>query len=215
MKAKTKYYVVWDGLAPGIYDSWEECKAQVANYPRAKYKSFTDLETATLAYRGNPDEWRNIFKGMTKIPAQHVNYGAYPEIDLNAIAVDAACASNPGPVEYQGVRVGTGEKIFHFGPLPGGTNNIGEYLAIVHAAAMLDKAGDYITTIYSDSITAQSWIKHRHSRTKIAPTPENARILEILRRADAWVAQHLIRNPIRKWETEKWGEIPADFGRKK
>lgn len=209
-----KYYVVWEGHAPGIYDTWEEAKFQIDGYPDARYKSFSDLETATEAFRGDPADYLKIFKALGERAVKIINYDAFPEIHLDAIAVDAACSRNPGPVEYQGVIVGTGERIFHFGPLPGGTNNIGEYLAIIHAAAMFAKKGDTTTPIYSDSRTALSWVRNRHSKTTVTPTPQNSRLLEILKRADLWIASHPIPNPLLKWDTEKWGEIPADFGRK-
>lgn len=212
---RKKFYVVWEGKAPGIYDSWEECRLQVEGVEGARFKSFPTLDAATAAFRGDPSEHLGLFKAMARYKPVVVNYSAIPAIRLDAIAVDAACSRNPGPVEYQGVKVATGEQLFHFGPVDDGSNNIGEYLAIVHAAAMLDKAGDHTTPIYSDSRTAMSWIRNRGHRSKIAPTPRNARLMDMLRRADAWLQSHGgIRNPLIKWDTDEWGEIPADFGRK-
>lgn len=212
---KNKYYVVWEGRAPGIYDSWEECQDQIDGFPGAKFKSYNDLESATVAFRGNPAEQLGLFRAMSK-RASHpvINYSAFPEIRLDAIAVDAACSRNPGPVEYRGVLVDDGTQLFHVGPFEGGTNNIGEYLAIIHCAALLARSGDNSRPIYSDSKTACSWIKRGHSNTKLTPTAENVRLREILDRADAWLATHSIPNPILKWDTDRWGEIPADFGRK-
>ena len=117
-------------------------------------------------------------------------------------------------MEYRCVRVGTGEEVFHMGPFADGTNNIGEYLALVHALALLDKQGDHSTPVYSDSRTAQSWLRRRGHKSTLAHTPTNARIFELLARADAWVQSHAIFNPVIKWNTDDWGEIPADFGRK-
>lgn len=211
---RTKFYVVWEGRSPGIYDNWEDAQEQIDGFPGARFKSFGNLEDATAAFRGNPEDHLKIYKAMGTRSAKVINYGAFPEIHLNAIAVDAACSRNPGPVEYQGVMVGTGQRIFHVGPLEGGSNNIGEYLAIIHAAAMFAKAGDTTTPIYTDSRTALSWVRNRRSKTTITPTAENARLMNILDRANAWIASHSIPNPIIKWETERWGEIPADFGRK-
>lgn len=211
--ARRKFYVVWAGHSSGIYDSWEECKAQVEGFPGARYKSFNTQEEATEAYRGDPDDYK-ILKAIASHRQQVVNYEAFPEIILDSIAVDAACSKNPGPVEYRGVNVRTGETIFHVGPLEDGTNNIGEFLALVHALALLKKQGNTTTPIYSDSITAQSWIRNRHSKTTLQPTPHNARILELLQRANAWLASNVPTNRIIKWDTERWGEIPADFGRK-
>lgn len=210
-----KFYVVWEGRAPGIYDSWDEARAQVDGYPQARYKAFPDQDSATEAFRLYGDDPAALFRAMRERNLiQQVNYAAFPDIRLDAIAVDAACSRNPGPVEYQGVSVATGERIFHVGPIAEATNNIGEYLAIIHAAAMLAARGDTSTPIYSDSRTAQSWIRAGHSRTTLSPTPANMYARQLLARADAWLSSHRIPNPILKWDTDRWGEIPADFGRK-
>ncbi len=214
MTTPRKFYVVWVGKSPGIYDSWEECKAQVANYPGAQYKAFNDQDSATAAYRGNPNEHIEMLRSIASHKPTTVNYEAFPEIILDSIAVDAACSKNPGPMEYRGVNVRTGETLFSVGPFVDATNNVGEYLAIVHALALLNKQGDFSTPIYSDSIAAQSWVKQGKHRSTLHPTPLNGRVFELLHRADAWLATHPVKNPIIKWNTEMWGEIPADFGRK-
>jgi len=213
--ASRKFYVVWEGHSPGIYDTWEEAKAQVSGYPGAKYRSFPDQTSATEAFRQGMDDPAAFIKALAHRPVtQHVNYESFPEIRLDAIAVDAACSRNPGPVEYQGVNVRTGQRVFHAGPFADGTNNIGEYLAIIHAAALFKKQGDTTTPIYSDSRTALSWIRAGHSRSKLTATAANAPLRAVLARADAWIAANHIPNPILKWDTDTWGEIPADFGRK-
>ena len=188
--ARRKFYVVWVGHKPGIYDSWEECQAQVTNFPGAKFKAFDDQTTATLAYRGDSSEHLGILRSIASHKAVAVNYAAIPEIVLDSIAVDGACAKNPGPMEYQGVNVRTGEQVFHVGPLEDGTNNVGEYLALIHALALLDKKGDTTTPIYSDSRTAISWIKKGAHRSTLAPTAKNGKIFELLARADKWLIAH-------------------------
>ncbi len=212
---KRKFYVVWAGYSPGIYDSWEECKAQVTGFPDARYKSFSSLEEATDAYRGDPSEHMGLLRAIASHQPMVVNYEVIPEIIVDSIAVDAACAKNPGLMEYQGVNVRTGEKIFKVGPLDDGTNNVGEFLAIVHALALLKKQGDGHTPIYSDSRTAQAWVRDRRCKTTLKPTAKNAKIIELIRRADFWLANNTWSNRIIKWNTEEWGEIPADFGRKR
>ncbi len=211
---KRKFYVVWEGRAPGVYDSWEECEAQISGYPGARYKSFGSQADAVAAFRGDGSDQLEIFRLIGSKSHDIVNYAAFPEIRLDAIAVDGACSKNPGPMEYRGVAVATGEEIFRMGPLAGGTNNIGEYIALIHAASLLARRGDLSTPIYSDSRTALSWIRRGRSNTTIKPTAENAEVIRLLRRADAWLAANRIVNPVLKWDTEKWGEIPADFGRK-
>lgn len=219
-----KYYVVWEGREPGVYDSWDDCQQQVNGYPGARYKSYPSAEAAVAAYRGRPTDQLGIIRSILThtsgaiLGASPAAYTppTHPGIRLDAIAVDGACSSNPGPMEYRGVRVATGEELFHVGdktPLYG-TNNIAEYLALIHVGALLKKAGDTSTPIYTDSRNALAWLRRGASRTTLAQEPRTAATLEMLRRADAWLAQNKIVNPVLKWNTEEWGEIPADFGRK-
>lgn len=136
-----------------------------------------------------------------------------PEVKAAAWAVDAGCSGNPGPMEYQCVDLQTGAKIFHFGPIKG-TNNIGEFLAIVHALALMEKQGIKDKVIYSDSVNAQIWVQKQQCKTKLERTPETEKALELVQRAEMWLRTHAFRVPILKWDTKAWGEIPADFGRK-
>ena len=135
------------------------------------------------------------------------------EVRADAWAVDAACSGNPGPMEYQGIDLATGQRIFHYGPVKG-TNNIGEFLAIVHALALCWQRGLHNKTIYSDSYNAILWVNKRQCKTKLERTTETEPLYQVIERAENWLRTHNYRNPIIKWETQKWGEVPADFGRK-
>ena len=214
MASKRKFYVVWQGLSPGIYDSWEECQAQVEGFAGAKYKAFPDIESATAAFRGSYEDQATLLIALSRRRQADVGYEQFPEIRMDAWAVDGACSGVPGPMEYQCVEVATGRRIFHFGPLAGGTNNIAEYLALVHALALLDQQGDHKRPIYSDSRTALAWLRNRRAKTTLERTDDNAKVFELLERADRWVATHQLLNPVIKWKTDEWGEIPADFNRK-
>lgn len=150
----------------------------------------------------NPPEWRND----TVLPLPL-------EVKANAWAVDAGCIGNPGPMEYQAVDLATGEQVFHYGPLHG-TNNIGEFLAIVHALALMERKGITDKVIYSDSANAMLWVSKKQCKTKLERTPRTAALYDIIARAETWLRAHTIKTPILKWETQRWGEIPADFGRK-
>lgn len=132
----------------------------------------------------------------------------------HALAVDAACAGNPGRMEYQGVQVNNGKIIFKMGPYPDATNNIGEFLAIVHALSFLNAHGFPDTPVYSDSVTGIAWVRKKKANTKLEPTARNREVLDLIARAEKWLHTHTYRNPVLKWDTDKWGEIPADFGRK-
>lgn len=208
--AKQKFYVVWEGNKPGVYSSWEECKRQVDGVAGAKYKSFESLLEAETAFKSN--YWKFVQK--TAGPPKTTAKPPRSAIIRESVAVDAACSGNPGDMEYQGVWVPDGSRLFHVGPLEDGTNNIGEFLALVHALAMLKQQGKPSLPIYSDSKIAQGWIKKGKCNTKLDATKRNAKIFELIQRAENWLAQNKITNPILKWETESWGEIPADFGRK-
>lgn len=150
----------------------------------------------------NPPDWRN--DTMLPLP---------PEVKANAWAVDAACSGNPGPMEYRAVDLATGEQKFHFGPVYG-TNNIGEFLAIVHALALMDKEGIKGKVIYSDSVNALLWVKKKQCKTKLKRDASTEQLYRIIARAETWLRTHTVTTPVLKWETAKWGECPADFGRK-
>lgn len=136
------------------------------------------------------------------------------EVRANAWAVDAACSGNPGQMEYQGIDLATGAQVFHFGPIFG-TNNIGEFLAIVHALALMEQRGIHDKVIYSDSYNAILWVNKKKCKTTLERTPQTVKLYEIIARAENWLRTHTVSSPILKWETKEWGEIPADFGRKK
>lgn len=211
--ARTKYYVVWIGAEPGIYNSWEECRAQVGSWKGAVYKSFDTLEQARQAFAGRPDDYISVRKPAapakrTKKPRQLPS-----EVIRQSLAVDAACSGNPGMMEYRGIWIEKMQQVFHYGPVLG-TNNIGEFLAIVHGLSLL-RQKNLGWPIYSDSRNAILWVKSGKCRTRLPRTPQTEQLFQVIRRAESWLEENRgFTNPILKWDTRKWGEIPADFGRK-
>lgn len=208
-----KWYVVWVGTEPGVCNSWEECEARVKGYPGARYKAYNSQQEAVEAFRRDIGD-TSLITAIARSSRQHINYEAIPEIVRDSIAVDGACSGNPGLMEYRGVDVMTGAEIFHKGPYPDCTNNIGEFLALVHALALFARQGNDHTAIYSDSRTAMAWVRNRKANTKLQLTEANRPIFGIIARAERWLATHTWSNAILKWDTDRWGEIPADFGRK-
>ena len=234
--AKQKYYVVWNGPSPGVYSSWEACQEAVSGVSGAKYKSFKSQAEAEDAFEmgeeayeeakacddrtsnnssksgnsGNPGSSCDISKPIrpaynpAKLPAEAIR---------EAIAVDAACSGNPGAMEYRRVYLADGKEIFHYGPVHG-TNNIGEFLAIVHGLALLKQKGLDNMPIYSDSVNAQLWVRKHHCKTTLVRNDQTEKLYQMIERAEAWLRNNTYKNPIIKWQTDKWGEIPADFGRK-
>jgi ribonuclease HI len=211
MAKPKKYYVVWKGVEPGIYVSWDECKKQVEGYQSPIYKSFPTLKQAEKAWNDNPYEY--IGKDTPKKAVTEEEIMAAGKPDKNSISVDAACSGNPGRMEYRGVDNRTGDEIFRSGIYEEATVNIGEFLAIVHALALLKKSNQP-TLIYSDSRTAIKWVKDKKAKTKLEPGKRNKKVFETIRRAESWLRDNSYPNEIRKWETAVWGEISADFGRK-
>ena len=209
MAKKQKFYVVWKGVNPGIYTSWTDCQLQTKGYEGAQYKSFDTREEAEHAFADSAFHY--IGKNA---PKKEETQKQLPEnFDMNCLAVDAACSGNPGPMEYRGVYLLTGQQVFHFGPVYG-TNNIGEFLAIVHALALMKQKGISMP-IYSDSRNALTWVKQKKCKTKLERTPKTEELFQMIERAENWLKNNSYTGiPILKWETEEWGEVPADFGRK-
>ena len=230
-KKKAAYYVVWSGKTPGIYDTWEDCEAQVKGVQGAKYKGFTSRPEAEQAFSSSPENYiirkpqnsqhSTLNSQFSILNCQLSTLNSQFSIlnsqlstpILPALAVDAACSGNPGVIEFRGVIADTGTEVFHRGPFNGGTNNIGEFLAIVLGLAYL-KQNNLPWALYTDSRTALAWLKKGHADTKIEWNAQNQDLFFMLRKAEMWLHDNTWTTPIYKWDTKAWGEIPADFGRK-
>lgn len=209
---KQKYYVVWAGVAPGIYDSWTDCQLQTKGYEGAQFKSFDTREEAERAFATPPHEYIGKHASRTPRTEKHPQGSPLPEaVRTGCLVVDAACSGNPGRMEYRGMYLPGGQQVFHFGPMYG-TNNIGEFLAIVHGLALLKQKG-LDMPVYSDSRNAMAWVKQRKCKTKLPRDARSEPLFQLIERAEKWLRENTYAQPL-KWETEQWGEIPADFGRK-
>lgn len=199
---------MWAGRKPGIYDNWNECKEQTHGFKGARFKSFPSLQEAERAFAAGRDEQTSKRRAgqseVTRTPSSYIE---------ESVSVDAACSGNPGPMEYRGVDTKTGEEIFHVGPVPNGTNNIGEFLAIVHALALLNKENSHVP-IYSDSQIAIGWVKKKQLNTTVPRDESTEEVWSLIDQATEWLRDHTYTNELYKWDTAAWGEIKADFGRK-
>ncbi|RXZ81300.1 ribonuclease H [Paenibacillaceae bacterium] len=230
--AEKKYYVVWVGKQAGVFTSWAECQAMTSGVAGAKYKSYSSKADAERAYKeGWKKHWgqsagsksgtagsAGVGKPSTAAKRRTSSAGATSadsaaEIDYDSISVDVGTRGNPGPIEYKGVDTRTGEILFYVGPVPNGTNNLGEFIAIVHALAYLKQQGS-TKTVYTDSRTALSWLKKKSAVSTLVKNESTKQIWEMTERAERWLQNNTYKNKVIKWETEKWGEIKADFGRK-
>jgi len=206
MGKKQKFYVVWVGYKPGVYSSWDDCRKQVEGFQGAKFKAFSSKQEAVQALDSGPENFKE--QKLEKNFDSLVN----PPL-IQSICVDAACSGNPGKMEYRGVFTATGTEIFKSKVYDLGTNNIGEFLAIVHGLAWQKKnKTNYL--IYSDSRNAINWVKEGKAKTKLAYNDQTKELFAVIKRAEDWLKNNDFRVAVLKWETEQWGEIPADFGRK-
>lgn len=211
-KKKKKYYTVWKGHHTGVFESWDDCKAQIKDYQGAQYKSFATFDAAKKALNGNYKDYiGKTSKFKSELSAEQLKKIGQP--NLNSISVDAASSGNPGIMEYRGVDTKTKKQLFIQGPFAEGTNNIGEFLAIVHGLALLKKNNSNLI-IYTDSKTAMSWVKKKTCNTKLERNTKNKPVFDLVDRAVTWLKENSYATTIVKWETKAWGEIPADFGRK-
>ena len=210
-KKKKKYYTVWKGHHVGVYESWDDCKAQIKDFQGAQYKSFLTFEAAKEGLKGNYKDYTSKGKFKCELSKEQLDKIGQP--NYNSISVDAAVSGNPGKMEYRGVDTKTKKEIFRQGPFLEGTNNIGEFLALVHGLALLKKSNNNFI-IYTDSRTAMSWVRKQTCNTKLKRNDKNKAVFDLVDRALIWLNENTYTTTIVKWETKAWGEIPADFGRK-
>ena len=208
-KPKKKFYVIWKGKETGVFDTWDACKKQIQGFTGAQYKSFRTKEAAERAFErpGRDSIGKDVFE--SELSSEQIAKIGKPV--LESISVDAAFDGNI--MEYKGVYTKTKQELFKFGPFEDATNNIGEFLAIVHALGYLKKQSS-AAPVYSDSLTALTWVKNKHAKTKLVSTPANKTLFHFLERAEKWLKENKYPNRLLKWETRAWGENPADFGRK-
>ena len=210
-KKKQKFYVVWYGHRTGVFPTWEDCKAAIDGVKGAQYKSFLTFEEAKTAYNKEYADYKGKNTKKKSLSKEEIEKIGRP--NLYTISVDAASSGNPGIMEYRGVDTQTHEQLFHQGPFKQGTNNIGEFLALVHGLAYLKKIKSD-RKIYSDSRIAIGWVKKKKCNTKLKRTTKNQAVFDLIQRAETWLNNNSYTTTIIKWETKVWGEIPADFGRK-
>ena len=210
--SKKKYYVIWQGHKTGVFTSWNVCKKLIKDFSEAQYKSFSSLKLAEEAFKGNYFDYvgkkDDSKSSLSKAELEKIGLPNY-----NSISVDAASSGNPGIMEYRGVDTKSKQQLFIQGPFAQGTNNIGEFLALVHGLSFLKKHKSE-RLIYTDSRTAMSWVRKKKCNTKLERNAKNKPVFDLVDRAETWLKTNTYTTTIVKWETKAWGEIPADFGRK-
>lgn len=191
---KNRFYVVWRGRQTGIFNSWDECKQQIDGYPGAQYRAYPDWEQAHEAH----------LKGYWKNVADKIEQ-ADEEVEQDSVTVDVRINEN-GRLQYFGFHTTTGQLLFSSPVYEDGNNNVGQFLAIVHALALLAPRDDF-RTIYSASDTAIRWVEKRQCNTSLCRTLRNTQLFDLLARANQWLAHNSFANHVVKWDKERWGEI--------
>lgn len=205
-KNQQKRYVVWKWKKTWIFSSWEEVETLVKWFSGAKYKSFDSVILANQAF----SDWSQQYYSLPTKKKISWKTNILP-FQKNSIAVDAACSGNPWIMEYQGIDLVSGKQIF-YKKFDNWTNNIGEFLALVHALSYLENIWSSDIYIYTDSKIAMSWVKQKICKTQ---AQISYTLQEVITRAEQWLQVNTIdEQKILKWKTSERGEIPADFGRK-
>jgi ribonuclease HI len=203
----TKWYVVWYGRVPGVYETWEACQAHIHNVRGAKYKSFLTYEAAVEAYAEGHEQ--HIGKRRKQ---SNIVLDAPPYI-VPSLCVDVGTYGNPGRVMYRGVATHTGLVVFESPPIPYGTNNLGEFVAIVHGLAYIEKNG-LDMPVYTDSVNARNWVRRREVRSTLERDTRAITMWTLVDRALQWLYTHRDHATVLQWDTKAWGQIKADYDRK-
>lgn len=207
------FYGVWSGKQTGVFETWAECSAQVSGFKGAQYRKITANTLADAQKVFEQESYQEGVKAKTETASTAVKpVQKGPDIAF-ALTVDGA--DNSVESEYQAVWYPSREPAFKSKVFKGGTNNIAEFLGLVHAIRYLHETKKG-TVIYTDSMTALAWVRNKRANTTAGQT---GRLTEELKHLIGEAEAYLLTNGIgdielHKWDTKQWGEIPADFGRK-
>lgn len=135
------------------------------------------------------------------------NMGKIPK---TGIVCDGSYRWSADKLQYQVLDLSTGELLYVSKVYEGGSSNVAEFLGIVHSAAHCMNNG-IKDTIYTDSYIGIKWVKSKNCWTKEWLSDE---LDSVVKRAVSWLKSNTIQNKIVYWDKSKWGENPADFGRK-
>lgn len=134
-----KFYAVKNGRVPGIYHTWDDCKAQVDGYPKAVYKSFlTESEARSFLNGVQPPR-----APRSAHPSKPEHVAPQEEVALPAdgivVYTDGSCLKNPGgPGGYAAVILLDDTVREITGAEPSTTNNRMEMRAAIEALRFFD-----------------------------------------------------------------------------
>ena len=152
-----------------------------------------------------------LFEMTGHSPVEHSEMPVLQPV-LDSVCVDASALGHPGPTEYRGVDCRSGKILFQH-RYPEATQNIGGFLAIVHALALNRKQGKPDQVVYIDSVQAIAGVKQKKCETTYIRTANNAVLFGDIQRAVDWLVNHPSDAKVLKWNTAEWGPIPAEYDR--
>ena len=170
------YYAVFNGVQPGVYQSWNECQKQISGYKNAKFKKFKSYQNAQYFFEygsEKPDTQQSInkFFTVTNIQNNVVQNNINEQNENNQKSINDHKYSNFINVYTDGCCINNGKKHIkpkagygiYFGesdyrntskPIIGKqTNNVAEITAIIETILMLKTEinENKIINIYTDS----------------------------------------------------------------
>lgn len=164
----TYFYAVKAGRSPGIYHTWEECKAQVDGYPKAAYKKFATESAAREFIAGSPPPNNTAQTTKPKVakprpslvsPQESSDYND----DSIIIYTDGSCLKNPGGPGGYATVIQLGKSVKELcGSEPSTTNNRMEMKAAIEALRFFDKPTDIILHTDSQYLRkglAEGWVE--------------------------------------------------------
>jgi ribonuclease HI len=211
-------------------------KAPPSSPPTARARDVLPENVVVVRTRPGPPRHRAVTRVQTEartcaneqIPsiARPPSPSAFEAIDdaeyhVPCLVVDAACNnSRNGMGEYRGLWILTDKRrvaAFMSGPFRPTTNNVMEFMAAVEGLQLIHRQQVPRCVVYTDSRVALSWVNNMEIKalTKDTLAKINMPLLEKVAMAECWLAKHKdMKRLLRKWDTRRWGEIPADYGRK-
>ncbi len=152
--AKQKYYAVRVGQTPGIFRTWDECKASVNGYPKAQYKSFSTEDEAKRYLNG--EDVSNT-KAKTKTAPK-----ALANLPENYAFTDGSFCEETNRYGYGGYLIANGTRhlIEGSGQEPGATKQrqiVGEIHGVMAAIRLAETLNLKDLTVFYDYNGIQGW----------------------------------------------------------
>lgn len=202
-----KVYAVRRGRQTGIFNTWNDCKKQVENFPQARFKGFLDVNEAMRWLNAEESELPNFYSQTVKeklanSTKKKSESWEQQEITGEAdyvIYTDGSCLRNPdGPGGWAAVIMNqaTGEKSELSDGNPSTTNNRMELTAAMKALEFADKGS--IVDLYTDSqylknAFTKHWLVNWKKRGWKTATKADVKNKDLWVQLDALFQTHQVR----------------------